>query len=250
MKRTYLYILLFFSLISNAQAVDSLFTKANTLYKNNQYTQALQLYTDIENKNVVSDALYFNMANVYFKTNQVAPSIYYYEKALQLNPNDEDILFNLDYANRMIIDNIEPLPQSLGQKFRENVILKLTYNTWAILAVIFALLFALLFLLYHFSNSTSKKRLYFITSIITAVIVLINVAFAHQNKKIVQSTKYAIVFAAQTDVRSAPTQTGEINFELHEGTKVKVLETLDDWKKIKLADGNTGWIHTEDIKEL
>ena len=77
-----------------------------------------------------------------------------------------------------------------------------------------------------------------------------NVFFANQNKKIIQSTKYAIVFAAQTDVKSAPTQTGEISFELHEGTKVKVLETLDNWKKIKLADGNTGWINAEDIKEL
>ena len=250
MKRTYLYILLFFSIISNAQAVDSLFVEANTLYKNDQYTQALQLYKDVENKKVISSALYFNMANAYFKTNQVAPSIYYYEKALQLNPNDEDILFNLDYANRMIIDNIEPLPKSLGQKFRENIVLKLNYNTWATLAVIFALLFAILFLLYHFSNSTSTKRIYFITSIVTAIIVLVNVTLAHQNKKIVQSTKYAIVFAAQTDVRSAPTQTGEINFELHEGTKVKVLETIDNWKKIKLADGNTGWINVEDIREI
>lgn len=250
MKRTYFYIFIFFSLLTNAQTVDSLFVKANELYKNDQYAQALQLYKDIESKNIVSDELYFNMANTYFKTNQVAPSIYYYEKALQLNPNDEDILFNLDYANRMIIDNIEPLPKSLGQKFRENIILKLTYNTWAIIAVIFALLFSLLFLLYHFSYSTSKKRIYFITSIISAIIVFIIVVFAHQNKKIVQSTKYAIVFAAQTVVKSAPTHTGEINFELHEGTKVKVLETIDNWKKIKLADGNTGWIEAVDIKEL
>ena len=159
MKKIYLYILLFFSLTANSQNIDSLFVKANKFYQNEQFTRALQLYIDIEEKNSISDALYFNMANTYFKTNQVAPSIYYYEKALQLNPNDEDILFNLDYANRMIIDNIEPLPKSLGQKFRENVILKITYNTWAILAVIFALLFALFFLLYHFSNYTSKKRI-------------------------------------------------------------------------------------------
>lgn len=250
MKSIYFYILLFLSLITNAQTIDSMFVKANELYKNNHYTQALQLYKDVESNNIISEALYFNMANAYFKTNQVAPSIYYYEKALQLNPNDEDVLFNLDYANRMIIDNIEPLPKSLGQKFRENVVLKFNYNTWAASAVIFALLFALLFLLYHFSNSTSTKRIYFITSIVTAVIVLAIVVFAHQNKKIVKSTKYAIVFAAQTDIRSAPTQSGEINFELHEGTKVKVLETIDNWKKIKLADGNIGWIEAEDIKEI
>jgi tetratricopeptide (TPR) repeat protein len=250
MKKVYFTAVLFLSFFANAQDVDSLFVKANKFYQNEQYTQALQLYKDIENKNVASEELFFNMANAYFKTNQAAPSIYYYEKALQLDPNDEDILFNLDYANRMIIDNIEPLPKSLGQKFRENVILRFTYNTWAVMAVVFALLFALLFLLYHFSNYTSKKRLFFITSIVSASLVLINVFFAHQNKSITESTKYAIVFSQKADVKSAPTISSEINFELHEGTKVKVVESLDNWKKIKLADGNTGWISAEDIKEL
>jgi tetratricopeptide (TPR) repeat protein len=250
MKWISLTVVLFLGVFASAQEPDSLFIKANKFYQNEQYTQALQLYKDIEEKNIVSEELYYNMANAYFKTNQVAHSIYYYEKALQLDPNDEDILFNLDYANRMIIDNIEPLPKSLGQKFRENVILRFTYNTWAILAVVFALLFALLFLLYHFSNYTSKKRLFFITSIISASLVLIMVFFAHQNKSIIDSTAYAIVFAQKADVKSAPTISSEINFELHEGTKVRVVESLDNWRKIKLADGNTGWISAEDIKEL
>ncbi len=250
MKKIYLIAVLISGFIANAQDVDSLFVKANKFYQNEQYTQALQLYKDIENKNQFSKELYYNMANAYFKTNQVAPSIYYYEKALQLDPNDEDIRYNLDYANRMIIDNIEPLPKSLGQKFRENVILRFTYNTWAVMAVVFALLFAMLFLMYHFSDYTSRKRVFFITSIISASLVLIMVFFAHQNKSITDNTKYAIVFSQKADVKSAPTISSEINFELHEGTKVKVVESLDNWRKIKLADGNTGWINAEDLKEL
>jgi len=35
---------------------------------------------------------------------------------------------------------------------------------------------------------------------------------------------------------------------LHEGTKVIVLDTIDDWKKIKLADGKIGWIIASEIK--
>ena len=37
-------------------------------------------------------------------------------------------------------------------------------------------------------------------------------------------------------------------FILHEGTKVFVLDALDNWKKIKLADGKLGWIIADEIK--
>jgi SH3-like domain-containing protein len=64
------------------------------------------------------------------------------------------------------------------------------------------------------------------------------------------NTKTAIIFAQQAQVKSAPTSSGEVNFELHEGTKVFILEKLDNWVKIKIADGKIGWIEEEDIKEL
>ena len=48
----------------------------------------------------------------------------------------------------------------------------------------------------------------------------------------------------------APTLNSEEVFTLHEGAKVLVLDTVDNWKKIKLVDGKLGWIIAEEIKEL
>ncbi len=250
MKYIFFLLIILTSSIDYAQNLDSLFVTANKSYQQENYLEALELYQDIEKQNVESEALYFNMANIYYKTNQVAPAIYYYEKALQLDPNNKDVAFNLDFANLMILDNIEPLPKSLGQRFRDGFILKFIYTTWAIIAVSLAFLFALLFLLYHFSYTTSKKRFYFITSILSASFVAISLFFAMKNHHYVTTTKSAIIFAQQTQVKSAPTKNSEINFELHEGTKVQVLEDLDNWRKIKIADGKTGWMNVEDLKEL
>ncbi|MDZ7613016.1 MAG: SH3 domain-containing protein [Flavobacteriaceae bacterium] len=65
-----------------------------------------------------------------------------------------------------------------------------------------------------------------------------------------KSTKFAIVFSAQVNVKNAPTMNSEPNFTLHEGTKVQIMETLDNWKKIKIADGKIGWMDARDLKEL
>ena len=233
-----------------AQVPDSLFAAANKSYQQEKYMEALEGYQKIEKLDLKSASLYFNMANIYYKTNQVAPAVLYYEKALKLAPNDKDIQFNLDFANRMILDNIEPLPKSLWQKFMDGIILRYTYETWAKIAVSLAFLFAILFLMYHFSYSTSKKRIYFITSILSVIFVTTSLFFAYRNKHYVDNNIEAIIFTSEADVKSAPTNSSDVYFELHEGTKVIILETLDNWRKIKIADGKMGWITSDNLKEI
>ena len=162
----------------------------------------------------------------------------------------KDAKFNVVFAQGMAIDHIEPLPKNVYQKFRDAFILKLNFNTWAWVAVSLALLFGLMFLLYHFAYRTAYKRLYFITSIICAVLALLSIGLAYQNHQYVSTINYAIVFSQQSEVKSAPSVSGEVVFELHEGAKVKVLENLDNWKKIQIADGREGWIISDAIKEL
>lgn len=237
-------------MMGQTQEPDSLFSAANKFYQQENYEKALENYQQIEKQQLESAELFFNMANIYYKTNQVAPSVYYYEKALQLSPNDQDIKFNLEFANAMVLDNIDPLPKSLGQKFMDLIVLRVTYETWAKISVSLAFVFAILFLLYHFSYSTVKKRIYFVTSILTVILVTTFLFFTYRNKHFVDNNIQAIIFSAQADVKSAPTGSSDVYFELHEGTKVLVLETLDNWKKIKIADGKMGWISASDLKEL
>ena len=232
------------------QELDSLFNTANKLYQQENYLEALDRYQQIEKQEMESAELYFNMGNIYYRTNQVAPSIYYYERALRLSPNNKDIKFNLEFANTMVLDNIEPLPKSLGQKFMDGIILRFTYETWAKIAVSLAFVFAVLFLLYHFSYSTSKKRIYFITSILTVIFVTLSLFFSFKNKYYMDNKIEAIVFSGEAEVKSAPTNSSDVYFELHEGTKVLILESLDNWKKIKIADGKIGWMKLSDLKEI
>lgn len=234
----------------SAQQADSLFSQANKLYQKEQYSDALKSYKTIEDNNVQSDKLFYNIANANYKLNRVAPAIYYYEKALMLNPNNADAKFNLKFAEQMTLDNIEPLPKTFSQKISDNIIQKLSYNTWAWLAVSLSLLFAVLVLSYHFSYNTVNKRFYFVTSIACVVLVLITIVFAYHNFNTIKSNNPAIIFAQQVDVKSAPTMSSEVNFQLHEGTKVQILERLDNWDKIKIADGKIGWIVTDELKEL
>ncbi|WP_456376737.1 tetratricopeptide repeat protein [Lutibacter sp.] len=250
MKKLIFNIALLVSLVGFSQTPEDIFSKGNNLYQHGKYSEAIELYSSIEKEGLKSDDLFFNLGNCYYKLNKVAPAIYYYEKALKINPTHEDALVNLAFAKRMTIDVIEELPQTFLQRFSSNVIQKLTYNTWAIIAVIASFLASLLFLLYHFSFSTKKKLFYFNISIFAVFVLLISTFFAFHNYTTVQKNRTAIIFVDVVEIKNAPSTSSEVAFELHEGTKVIILDELDSWKKIKIADGKVGWIYVDDLKEI
>ncbi len=250
MNKIFLSIALLLSLVVTSQTADNLFLKANNLYQNGKYSEAIESYSAIEKQDLKSDDLYFNLGNCYYKLNKVAPAIYYYEKALKVNSMHEDASINLAFAKRMTIDVIEDLPKTFLQRFSISVVQQLSFNTWAVLAVLASFLASLLFLLYHFSYAPKKKLFYFNTSIFAAFVLIISMFFAFQNYKTVQKDRSAIIFVDKVEIKNAPSTSSEAIFELHEGTKVVILDELDNWKKIKIADGKIGWIYTDDLKEI
>jgi SH3-like domain-containing protein len=80
--------------------------------------------------------------------------------------------------------------------------------------------------------------------------MIVTVIFAYSNYNTTQKSRSAIVFSPKSEIKNAPSLNGETVFELHEGTKVTILDELSNWKKIKLADGKIGWVNVSDIKEI
>lgn len=233
-----------------AQNVDDLFYSANDFYKNEKFEKAIELYHQIESKEQVSVELYYNLGNSYYKINKVGPAIYYFEKALKMDPLNDDVKNNLVFAKRLALDNIQELPKNIFQKFNINYLQKLSYNQWAIVAVGFSMLASILFLLFYLSNASSIKRAFFGLSMLSFLVLIITITITYNQYSFSKNNKEAIVFAEKTSVKNAPTMNSEEVFILHEGTKVIVLDAIDNWKKIKLADGKLGWMIANEIKEI
>lgn len=250
MKHIVILVFCFFSTIVFSQN-DTLFDEANALYNDGKYAEAIDKYETILASGQHSAELYFNLGNANYKLNNIAPSIYYYEKALLLNPEDKDIKNNLvGYAQNMTIDAIDNVPQVGFTRIINNIVNSFSTDTWAKIAVIGVVIFVVLFLLYHFSYATSKKRVAFVISLSSLFLACFSVAMAFQKQSLDKKDNPAIVFAQESRVKSEANKSSEEVFRLHEGTKVQVLETYEDWKKIQLSDKSTGWIPSKDIKIL
>lgn len=227
-----------------------LFEQGKQQYKNQNYTYAIANWTKILDAGEHSAALYFNLGNAYYKLNQIGPSIYYYEKALQLSPNDSDIKNNLNFAKNATVDAIEPLPLTLFAKWDQQVSDLMTYEGWAWTTVLATMLLSLLFILYYFSGSSARKRVYFAGFLLASFVMITALSMSYRGYQRGLNDRQAIVFAEETQIKAEPSMGSETSFVLHEGTRVKILEEDQDWLHIRIADGKEGWIVAADLKEL
>lgn len=229
---------------------EAIFEQATSAYNEGDYETAINRYLEILDNGEHSAALYFNLGNSYYKLNQIAPSIYYYEKALLLKPNDPEILNNLSYAQNMTLDAIEKMPETGFSKIYNKITGFLSFDQWAMLAVVFTILFVLLYIAFYYFRYSSRKRFAFITGMVSLIFAIISMTFAFIQFNDYKRDSPAIIFSEEVTVKSEPNNRSQEVFTLHEGTKIRVLDSLNEWKKIRIQDGKMGWLRGTDIKLL
>jgi tetratricopeptide (TPR) repeat protein len=116
-----------------------LFEKGNSAYAKAQYKQALADYQQILNAGYQSAALYFNMGNASYKDGEVTTAIWYYEKAHKLSPGDEDINFNIRFANLKTTDKVDEPQEFFLTKWWRGFILSASLNALSLTSILLVL---------------------------------------------------------------------------------------------------------------
>ncbi len=157
---------------------EALFEKASEAYNQGAYDEALDYYQQILDSGTHSAAVYLNIGNAHYKKNEIAPSIYYYEKALLLDPNDPEIRNNLVFAQNMTLDAITPLPQPDLERLYRNVLTLFSLDGWAYMGIAFGLLFVLAYLFFLGSNTPNRKRIALISSLVALAFSVVSTTFS------------------------------------------------------------------------
>jgi len=230
-----------------SQRPEVAFDKGNTLYQEKKYEEALEAYHTIADAGLESAALYYNMGNSYFKTDQLAKAILYYERAARLAPKDDDIRQNLNLAYEATIDRFETMPEPMIKTAYHGIFKAMQPGSWAAVALIFLVFMLVGTYAYLY---TGYRRQGFTLGMTTFFLGMICLWFGYAHLGNLKNNKPAIVMATSTYVKSGPGEKAEDVFILHEGTRARVTESYESWKKIKLPDGKIGWITAADIKEI
>ena len=230
-----------FKLHAEPEPVD-LFSRANQYYMDEQYEKAAGLYDSLVSIGYASPETYFNLGNAYYKMGNVAAAILNYERARRLKPSDSDIEYNLRMANLNTIDKIEPVPLLFYERWWNEFVNTGTVKGKATWFVIWLWISLGLGACYFFAQKVLFKKLAFYSFLLALLLSLSSWYLTYLQHKHLFLNKGAIIFAESSYVKSSPDDKSANLFLLHSGTRIEVLDELQQWKKIRLANGNEGWI--------
>ena len=228
--------------------VDSLWNDANMAYAEGRWSDAVNGYEQISDLGLESAALYCNTGDAFFKDGNIPMAILYYEKALKLDPSYSDARYNLDLLNQMIQDRIDAVPEFIFKAWLRDICYIMDSDSWAITFLVLLTLTLAMGLMFVLAPTVAARRTGFFTGIVTLLFALFAISFSIWQKADYESADAAIVMRPVTSVKSSPSSEASMDlFILHEGTKVRVLDTVGSWNNIELADGRQGWIRSSDI---
>lgn len=233
-----------------AATPETMWEQANTLYMNGDFAAAAALYERIAAEGLFSAKLYYNLANAYFRTGENTKAILYYNRALMLAPNDEDIRHNLAIAESLTKDSIDEVPEFFLKSWFRTVRNSLDERMWMALSLLFFAAALALGVLFMLAVRTSSRKCGFYGMLAAVVLFIVTTSFAASQRRAMLDREQAIVMSTAAPVKSSPDRAATDLFVLHEGTKVRIVSTVDRWSEVVIADGKKGWIETSKIERI
>ena len=241
-----LFLLSFF--VVHAETAQQTMQHANEAYQQQKYEDAVDLYLQIANAGNEGSVLFYNLGNAYYKTEDLSHALLWYERALRLDPRNEDIKHNIAFVNRQLVDRIEVLPELFITRWWNALSKSVTSNTWAMLSIIFCSLMFLSVALILVGRRPWLRSLGLATTIVSLLLSVFSVIFAHKEAVRYEKFPEAIVMQPVLNAKSTPNATGNDLFVIHEGLKVGVADRLNDWYEIKLPNGEKGWVPASGVE--
>lgn len=245
MRRTVIFLISLISLTAYAQTT---LEEANRLYADANYIDAAAAY-EYMLQETPSAGLYYNLGNAYFRQDELAKAILNYERALRLKPYYDDARYNLRFAQSRIIDNIEDKDAFFISKWLTALRNLLSESAWAVISISLFLLAIVGAFVFAFSKAIPLRKTGFHIAWVALLLSVCSLCFSaslHHRDKV---RSEAIIMQGIVNAKASPDKSGTDLFTLHEGTKVNIRSTLNDWAEITVGD-NRGWIRLNTLERI
>ncbi|MDR2084511.1 MAG: tetratricopeptide repeat protein [Bacteroidales bacterium] len=250
LKNIGLTMMLIFTISLNmmSQTPEEKFSEAVNEYNAENFATAVVLFQELYDEGYSNFELLYNLGNSYFRTNDMPSAILYYERALRLSPNNDDVKYNLSIANKLIVDKIDAVPEMFYVKWWRSFINVFSLKNWMRINLILFSITVLCIIVMSLGRNISVKKVAFRLSIFGLILFIISLIVNISLKKQVTRDDYAVVFTPTVTAKGSPIDNGVDIFVVHKGTKVNINDEVGEWIEIVLANGKTGWIRKTDIK--
>ena len=233
-----------------AQTPEQQLRQANQLYQQGKFTEARDAYGAILSGGHESPELLYNLGNACYKTGSVPAAILNYERARRLLPGDEDLRHNLQIANMVITDRIEPAPRLFVWDYWDGVKNWFSLSALTLTVYLFYLLVAVMASMFFLARTYALRKIAILSgSAVLVVFLFLLVVFVARLGDVTR-TDEAVVMSQIVTVKNSPDPKSSDAFVLHGGVKVQLVDRVGSWSKVRIADGKVGWLEASAVEVI
>jgi tetratricopeptide (TPR) repeat protein len=235
--------------VARADRRDEAWKRGNDAYLHGDYEGAVAAYEELDRQGVVSEDLYFNLGDAYYRKGRLGPAAWAFERAATLDPDDEDTRFNLEQTRKLLArrtrDKIEGEEREAAW-IRAVTALAPSTETW---------LFAALYLAFFVVLAARRRAGDDARPALTATVALLGAAAALSGALLLgrlhlQRVPFGVILPDAVEVKEGADVNYRTSFQLHAGLRVRLLDRDQDWMRVRLGNGLEGWVRSQDIGRL
>ena len=225
------------------------FQSANQMYDGGEYEEAALSYERLIGLGADDPTLYYNLANAYYKTDDLGRAILNYMRARRLAPFDADIAANLDLALREAEASPSlraPVPTlaRLAERVPAGIAPPIALTCWLALGGIAAAL--------AFGWRSSRPAVLRRTAITLAALLAVSATVALGEYIGDRHWRgVGIITAESAEVFSGPGERYASRFNLDAGDEAIIVQTRGGWSRISIPGSDLdGWIRQSEAETV
>jgi len=227
------------------------FQAGNQAYLDGDYARAVSEYQQALELGPPHPDLAYNLANAFYKLGKKGLAVLFYEKALRLRPSDEAARANLALARKSLVDRVvnaagQPVSEPPWESFIKSLPLDgLSAAFLTLNLVVFGLATAR-----RLSRRPALRRRLFWTNLPLIFLLVVVGLFFSAAWYAAEHLRQAVVIAPVAELREGPDNAARVQMEVHEGLKVRLLQPVGDFVRVRLANGLEGYLRSDSLGEI
>lgn len=228
------------------------FDEANDALENDNYSQALAYYKDLEQSEIISGPLFLNMGIVYMRLDSLGYAKYYFLKARNFTETEARAEEALEFVESRFSRQSAVLPKLPWDVAVEWLQENLGAATLLGIAIILLNTGVVIFIAKWFFAGFG--RIFHFSGLIVTGFALLLILTSFYTKYVSDRYSTAVLISQKTPVVEKPRQDASLISQAYEGYTFTVdhfrSSEHPEWSYIRMSNGLYGWIAENDIRVL
>lgn len=224
--------------------------QANRAYQDGRFEEAISLYENVVDAGYASVALYHNLGNAWYRLGEPGRAALNYHRGLELSPGDVGLQENLSVIRAGFDEPITPLPEFFLKRWWRQIQRVLGVNGWAVAGLL--LLWSGLVGLWRWRTARERgqRKMAFIAGVVALILSVLPFALALDGAAAADQHPKGVVVTGTRNLYEAADERSPVLRALPPGVAVIVMDQIGEWAKVRLENGDIGWLPEDHFERV